>query len=537
MRRNSGCRCGRVIRGLAAAAVVLIGLCATAVAQSPSPDEPPPLTLYRPSTARQGETTPKKDEALERAASRSASPRYESLQIARDVFPSPKSNTSDRAYDAPSSFGTSFADRTDPASVPKESKSAVKWMDGLESTLRQHERLLERLDEEVRQHPDRAEAYFRRGYSRIHPPRDWDIAALDATRADFSRAVELDPDHVRARYWRGYVAEKRKDRASAISDYSWVIEHHPEIVHALWSRAEALARDSQYDRAINDLDQASTLDPAHYGVASLALRGCCYSAKGLHDRAIADLSRVIADRRSAKDWVYLARAKAYRATGQPEKALDDLDTALRIRPDSPAYHELRYEVLVEVHDYESAAYEAERLEELLPNQPGPCFLRSVASWLAAYDRDRDLIKIDRIAAQSEPILACTQIPRFIRALADGVSEYGWKIALADLDRCLAREPSYTPLYVLRAIHHANGSRYVPMCKDIAAAILTFDPREYSARIWLIDWKGPRFGFQMSWKWKGEKDHAEKQADPADPNQQCIDMAFQHLLASAFGPSR
>ncbi len=467
MRSNSGCRCVREIRRLAAAAVVLIGLGSGGAAQSPAPDEPPPISPL---------------------STTGASGTSDRTELPDDLLPP------GRRYATTAPF---LGDEDEAFRLLKRARVLASRSDSRESQT------------------------FKEA-----------IKAVD-------RAFELAPYplyQVEARCIRGRLFAKVKESDAALTDLSWVIERDPDHFAALATRARILADRGEIDRALVDLDRGFSTSPYKVSPALLTLRGWCHAERGVRDRAIDDYSAAI-----LKDPSWLEarwyRAQCYLELDRTEKAREDIEEILRLRPDDLKAHFARLILLLGAENYVDATAEATRLTAIMPDQPGPYLLHFGTLYLAAVGSDRQLARIDRIAARIEPILPCSRAPGLVRALATGMSGMGWRVVMADLDRCLAMEPALTPLYVLRANYHAKSGRYVPLSKDIACAILSFNPREYSARIWVIDWKGPLFGFELSWKWKGGKDHGEKQADAADAYQKCLDMAFQQLLASAFGSSR
>jgi tetratricopeptide (TPR) repeat protein len=68
-------------------------------------------------------------------------------------------------------------------------------------------------------------------------------------------------------------------------------ETQQNLARAFSSRGLAYARKGQYDRAIEDLDQAIRFDPN--GAFAFRNRGTSYARKGQYDRAIEDLDQAI----------------------------------------------------------------------------------------------------------------------------------------------------------------------------------------------------------------------------------------------------
>lgn len=431
----------------------------------------------------------------------------------------------------------SFPDQRDPLpnSATKESESVADWLANLHSAAERNEKALRSLDEEIRQHPDRAESFYKRGCLLAQLARSGEKEKLDGAMADLSRAVALKPDSVEARHWRGYVAAQRQEWKAAVADFSWVIEHHPETVVALAERAETWMRQGEYDRAIADFDLAEgRLKQSPEGLWSR--RAWCYAAKGQHHRAIADYTRAIENATISETWVYMGRAQSYRATDEIERALADLDCALRFKPDDAAVHFLRADILLEKGDYDGAAEEADRLTAILPNHAGPYFLGSVAAWLAGIEEDRDLTDAAWAATLAERIFPCAPAPRLIREVTAAGIGQGRKEALEAMDKCLALEPRLSFAYALRAWLNASEGRFLPTCRDLALFVARFHRRNYHFFAH-IDWQNHRFTIGFQEHIPGPQATGGPKPVVADVGGQCMERGLQQLLASAFDSGR
>ena len=288
----------------------------------------------------------------------------------------------------------------------------------------------------------------------------------------------MDPRHVDARGWRGWLAAEKRDFTAAIADYSWVTEHHPERTEAFVGRGVVFVEQREIDRALADFDRVAAAGAGKYESTALVYRGWCYAAKGQHERAIADLSRAIENSVISEAWVYRTRARSYQEIGDPVKALADLDEAVLLQPRDVSVSLHRTEVLMGLGDFTGAAWEAHRLERLLPTQPGPYFLHSVTAWLATCDRDRHLAEIVKMVTQLEQALPSAPAPHLVHTLAASMKGVGQNRASADLDRCLALEPHLSSPYAFRAIFNAYQGKFVPTCRDLALFVLKFDRRNY-----------------------------------------------------------
>lgn len=147
--------------------------------------------------------------------------------------------------------------------------------------------------------------------------------------ADFSRALDHDPAHVRAYLSRGIAFAKRRDSDRALADFDRAIQLEPTFAPAYGNRAAAFLDKGELDRAIADATTAIRLDPNL--TRAYVMRGTAYARKGLFERAIADLdSAVRLDPRLAA--AYNSRGIAYARRGNHTAAIADFDAALRLDP-------------------------------------------------------------------------------------------------------------------------------------------------------------------------------------------------------------
>src|SRR5580704_11266374 len=106
-------------------------------------------------------------------------------------------------------------------------------------------------------------------------------------------------------------------------------ETQQNLAVAFSDRGLAYARKDQYDRALEDLDQAIRLNPNY--TAAFNNRGSAYSAKGDLDRAIADYREAIRlDPKIAA--AFNNRGFAYSWKGDLDRAIADHSEAIRLNP-------------------------------------------------------------------------------------------------------------------------------------------------------------------------------------------------------------
>ncbi|WP_445247829.1 tetratricopeptide repeat protein [Microcoleus sp. OTE_8_concoct_300] len=122
---------------------------------------------------------------------------------------------------------------------------------------------------------------------------DWDNAIKQLTAA-LSVAkpnnAALDPTAIY--FYRGNAYYKQKEYDRAIEDYNQALLLNPKDVDALYNRGNAYYNKGEYDRAIADYNQALLLNPKY--AEALYNRGIAYELKGDKVKAIESYSQALA---------------------------------------------------------------------------------------------------------------------------------------------------------------------------------------------------------------------------------------------------
>ncbi len=152
------------------------------------------------------------------------------------------------------------------------------------------------------------------------------------------------------------------DWDSALKDYNRALEVEQDT-DVLFDRSLALTKKKNYKAALQDLDEIIRLDANNE--KAFHQRG--YLASQLHQNkaALENLSRAI----ELKDCnsAYIDRASVYKEVGQLPKALQDLNAAVRIKPDHErAVHE-RDRVQLAMKNFQAALSDFNKAVELDPS--------------------------------------------------------------------------------------------------------------------------------------------------------------------------
>ena len=153
----------------------------------------------------------------------------------------------------------------------------------------------------LREYESYPAAYGARGLAYANLiPSDGESAAEKA-KADYDKALELDPKLVSAYVDRGYIymdyshrafgkeAEEKKWTDSALADFNQATQLDPKYASAYHGRGDWYYHQQQYEKALEQLNQAIKLDPKDpYAYAS---RANAYGALGEQAKADADLKK------------------------------------------------------------------------------------------------------------------------------------------------------------------------------------------------------------------------------------------------------
>lgn len=184
-------------------------------------------------------------------------------------------------------------------------------------------------DHAIRLDPGLARAYNNRGV-------DWHAKGdIDRAIADYDEAIRLDPKEAYLAYRnRGNAWSAKGENDRAITDYSDSIRLDPKQSNTYVRRGSVLASVGQNDEAIADYDQAIRLNPKDR--LAYLLRGDAWTVKDEFDRAIASYSELIAlDPTEALG--YARRAKAYRLKGDPARAIVEYNDSIRLKSKAGDY--------------------------------------------------------------------------------------------------------------------------------------------------------------------------------------------------------
>ncbi len=174
------------------------------------------------------------------------------------------------------------------------------------------------------------------------------------------------------------------DYDRAIQDYDQAIRLDPSFALAFSSRGLAYYKKGDYDRAIQDFDQAIRLNP-DYALA-FASRGEAYDKKGDRDRAMQDYDQAI-QLDPNDSMTFNNRGCTYFTKGKYDRAIQDYVQAIRLDPSNSLAFGNRASAYGEKGEYDRAFQDFDQAIRLDPNYAEAFYNRgSVELKIGDYNR-------------------------------------------------------------------------------------------------------------------------------------------------------
>jgi len=165
------------------------------------------------------------------------------------------------------------------------------------------------------------------------------LGKLSEAILGLTKALELDPDNVQARYLLALIYSSQKKYDEAALEYEKILtsfaQAEPENVEIYGYLAQLYYSQKQYDKAIKQFEAVLTLQPQNTDI--MFLLGALYLETGAEDKAVDLFSRTIKlapDHDSGLNslgYIYAERGE------QLDEAQSLIERALKIDPDNGAY--------------------------------------------------------------------------------------------------------------------------------------------------------------------------------------------------------
>jgi tetratricopeptide (TPR) repeat protein len=216
---------------------------------------------------------------------------------------------------------------------------------------------------------------------------------------------------------------------------------------------------NEYNLVLADYEKSLQLEPQDLG-AQFALAGSAdiYNKLGEYPKALERIDRAIALAPNS-DTFYAQRANIYAAMGNDEKALADFDRAIAIKPELTDYRVQKYFVYNERKQYAQAIAELDKAIAIDPNR-------------SYFFSERAATKFFQLKDD----------PGAIADLSTAINliESGKATDERNADaRYITPQARLADYYINRSSYHSLKTRYVPALTDVEKSI-ALDPNNYRA---------------------------------------------------------
>ncbi len=191
------------------------------------------------------------------------------------------------------------------------------------SSLGKYEEAIEDYSKAIERNPQFIRAYYNRGVTNRNLRRD------EEAIKDYSKAIELDPQFTVAYNNRGLSKHDLGKYQEAIKDYDKAIAINSQPAVAYNNRGLSKNKLGKYKEAIKDYNQAIEIDPED--IAAYINRGNANSSLGKHKEAIKDYNQAIELNPQYAE-AYCNRGLSKFSLGKYEEAIKDYDKVLELDP-------------------------------------------------------------------------------------------------------------------------------------------------------------------------------------------------------------
>lgn len=296
----------------------------------------------------------------------------------------------------------------------------------------------------------------------------------------FNQAIGAKPYLAQPYYYRGVAKFNLEDFNGAESDASLALERNPFITDAYVLRGMSRQNLGRAKEAIEDYDKALSMQPDNWDLNFK--RALAQESIKDYDGAMASYSDII-KRQSSFDAAYIGRARLNLTLKDTISALDDINKAININPNSVNAYIIRADISInQQHNYKEALADMNKAIKLQPRQIGlfinRAFLRYKLDDYFGAMSDYDY------ALQLDPLNLTALFNRSVLRME--VRDYN--NALDDLNQIIALNPTnYRALFNRASVHTqlrqykqalADANSIISTFPDLASAyILRFDIRQ------------------------------------------------------------
>ncbi|BBC24087.1 tetratricopeptide repeat protein [Pseudanabaena sp. ABRG5-3] len=226
------------------------------------------------------------------------------------------------------------------------------------NSLEQYEEAITDFDKAIELNPNYVKAWFNRGIAKGNLKRHKEAIA------DFDKVIELNPNHAKGWVNRGTAKGNLQRYEESISDYDKAIQINPNYAEA-WSFQGGMKENLQrYEEAIADYDKAIELNPNY--AQAWSFRGDAKENLQRYEEAIADHDKAIElNPNYAQAWS--KRGIALTRLGKYDQALEHFNHAMYLDPNEIQFQINRGVLFAWMGRYDEAIWQCEQVLQQNPN--------------------------------------------------------------------------------------------------------------------------------------------------------------------------
>jgi tetratricopeptide (TPR) repeat protein len=303
--------------------------------------------------------------------------------------------------------------------------------------------------------PDDKTAYGALARAQMRDPGD-----TAGMRADFDRAISLEPDYAPAYLARGGFLFRRGELAAALEDVDRALRLDPRSGDVYLLKANILAKQDRESDAVDVARKVAVALPENgYGHVVAAK---IYSHFGMREQALAAIDRALAIHPEA--YIYLNRADVM-PEDNPAAKIAEIDKALVMQPDMPEAMSSKARLLSRMGDEAAAEKIYDRMVSVLPpDETGYVIQRGLSRWKLGRleDARRDF------ALARERAKNAYDFNNLCYAETSGNIDLN--AALADCERALQMAPGDAAILDSRGFVHLRLENYANAIRDFDEAL-------------------------------------------------------------------